>query len=200
MTELFGIPTGTLATALAVIARRRTLRRRRPGLTQSHLLQARRTEHPAPSRPYGPHRRGSHARHDDHRGRARHRRHDELDHPLLRVHLTWRHGRARIRQGNRGRVDPDRRVTQYRLLRRGGVRARPQRGGGLSPRGRRRAGDLRDGRGTGPDQPAERAANNPLRERSGGARGVRPDLERRRHRVARRARARRSLRDRSCSR
>ena len=107
MNELFGIPMDTLLVVLAVVLATVGGRARRPRAAKPRAAQARRPQRRPPPRTLGADRRRAHARHDDHRGRARDRRHDEPHDSLDRDPGPRRDRRGRLRQG-RGRGHPRR--------------------------------------------------------------------------------------------
>ena len=148
-------------------------RRRSP---EPGVPAARHPKRRAAAGPKRAHRRRADARHRDHRGRARHGRHDDADDPLL-GDLVARPDR-RARGGARrdpqpcgpGRVGDRRQVLPRGRRRCGAAGCRRVR-----PRRRRRSGDHRAGRRAGSAEPPERASGDAVRERRRGAPRIRRD-------------------------
>ena len=78
-----GSRSGTLAIGLLVILGARARRGRGARRAQPRLRTTRAAERPPPARAFGAHRHRPHARDDDHRRRARHRRHRQPHHARL---------------------------------------------------------------------------------------------------------------------
>ena len=101
MSRLFGIPVGSLAAVLAVVLCSSLGAVAVARAAQPRLLPARPAQRPPPPRPHRADRRRADARHDDHRRRARDRRHDEPHDPLLGDHVARPDRRGRRGQGHR---------------------------------------------------------------------------------------------------